>query len=188
MNIFYPLKDSRSLLFSKFPSESLNPSRSFLKCFIIFTSYPYSLLYFFYFYLFPGILEFWCLATVTFKVTVVVQKYRKKYVYIFGIPLLINLFTSLIDLGNIHFFFLSGFFFMDTDGSLESRGRVGGEGGGHLLFHSTTSTRSRTFRHFFVTLRVRWLSHIFNRTACITRQILDEIHHIELPFDWLRGC
>ena len=68
LNIFYPLKDLRSLLSSKFPS--LNPSRSFLKCFIIFTSYPYSLLYFFYFYLFPGILEFWCLATVTFKFTV----------------------------------------------------------------------------------------------------------------------
>ena len=43
------------------------------------------------------------------------------------------------------------------------------KGGDHLLFHSTTSTRSfrhsflpRTFRHLFVTLHVRWLSHIFN--------------------------
>ena len=32
---------------------------------------------------------------------------------------------------------------------------------------TTTSTRSRTFRHFFATLHVRWLSHIFNRNACI---------------------
>ena len=47
LNIFYPLKDLRSLLSSKFPS--LNPSRSFLKCFIIFTSYSYSLLCFFVF-------------------------------------------------------------------------------------------------------------------------------------------
>ena len=39
--------------------------------------------------------------------------------------------------------------------------------GDHLLFHPTTSTRSRTFRHLFATLHVRWLSHIFNRTACI---------------------
>ena len=39
--------------------------------------------------------------------------------------------------------------------------------GGHLLFHSSTSTRSQTFRHLFATLHVRWLSHIFNRTACI---------------------
>ena len=56
-NIFYPLKYWRSL-FSKFPLEALNPSRRFLKCFIIFTSYPYSLLYFlhFYLYLLPGIL------------------------------------------------------------------------------------------------------------------------------------
>ena len=51
LNIFYPLKDSKSFLFSKFPLESLNPSRSFLKCFIIFTSYllPYSVIFFFIF-------------------------------------------------------------------------------------------------------------------------------------------
>ena len=42
-----------------------------------------------------------------------------------------------------------------------------GKGGDHLLFHFTTSTRSQTFRHLFATLHVRWLSHIFNRTACI---------------------
>ena len=54
LNIFYPLKDSRSLLFSKFQLELLNSSRSFLKCFIVFISCPYFLLH----YLFPGILEF----------------------------------------------------------------------------------------------------------------------------------
>ena len=42
-----------------------------------------------------------------------------------------------------------------------------GKGGYHLFFHWTTSTRSQTFRHLFTTLHVRWLSHIFNRTACI---------------------
>ena len=42
-----------------------------------------------------------------------------------------------------------------------------GKGGDHLLFHFTTSTRSQTFRHLFATLHVRWLSHIFNCTACI---------------------
>ena len=30
-----------------------------------------------------------------------------------------------------------------------------------------TSTPSRTFRRLFTTLQVRWLSHIFNRNACI---------------------
>ena len=40
-----------------------------------------------------------------------------------------------------------------------------GKGGDHLLFHSTTSTRS--LRHLFATLHVRWLSRIFNRNACI---------------------
>ena len=61
------------------------------------------------------------------------------------------------------FFLLSGFSFMDTDNSQDS----GGRGGDHLLFHSTTFTRSRTFRHLFATFHVRWLSHIFNRNACI---------------------
>ena len=42
-----------------------------------------------------------------------------------------------------------------------------GEGRAPFLFHSTTSTRSRTFRHLFATLHARWLSHIFDRTACI---------------------
>ena len=79
LNLFYLQKNSRSLLFRKFPSESLNPSRSFLKAFVIFTSYPYSVLHFFYLYLFPGILEFWCLVTVTFKFTVLHNNiYRKK--------------------------------------------------------------------------------------------------------------
>ena len=42
-----------------------------------------------------------------------------------------------------------------------------GKGGDHLLFHSTISTRSRTFKHLFATLHVKWLSHIFNCNACI---------------------
>ena len=42
-----------------------------------------------------------------------------------------------------------------------------GKGGDHRLFHSVTSTRLRTLRHFFVTLHVRWLSRIFNRNACV---------------------
>ena len=42
-----------------------------------------------------------------------------------------------------------------------------GKGVDYLSFHSTTFTRSRTFRHLFATLHVRWLSHIFNRNACI---------------------
>ena len=41
------------------------------------------------------------------------------------------------------------------------------KGGDHFLFHSTTVTRSQTFRHLFATLHVWWLSHIFNRNACI---------------------
>ena len=63
----------------------------------------------------------------------------------------------------LSYFFLSRFSFTDTEDTQESRGREGN----HLLFHSTTSTRSRTFRHLFATLYVRWLPHIFNRTACI---------------------
>ena len=58
--------------------------------------------------------------------------------------------------------FQSGFSFTDTDNSQDSREREG-----TILFHSTTSTRSRTFRHLFATLHMGWLSHIFNRNACI---------------------
>ena len=71
-----------------------------------------------------------------------------------------------VKLGNSQFFFffflLSGFSFTDTDNSQDSRVREG-----TIFFHSTTSTLSRTFRHLFATLHVRWLSYIFNRTACI---------------------
>ena len=41
-----------------------------------------------------------------------------------------------------------------------------GKGGDYLSFHSATSIRSRTFRHIFATLHVRWLSRIFNSIAC----------------------
>ena len=61
------------------------------------------------------------------------------------------------------YFFYQGFFFTDTDDPQDSREREGN----HLLFHSTTSTRSQIFGHLFATLHVRWLSHIFNHIACI---------------------
>ena len=60
------------------------------------------------------------------------------------------------------FFSIRNFF----HGNWQLTGQLG-KGEDHLLFHSTTSTRSQTFRHLFATLHVRWLSHIFNRTACI---------------------
>ena len=61
------------------------------------------------------------------------------------------------------FFFSMRVFF---HGHLQLTGQQG-KGGDHILFHSTTPTRSWTFRHLFATLHVRWLSHIFNRTAYI---------------------
>ena len=60
-------------------------------------------------------------------------------------------------------FFLSGF-------SFHRHWRFTGQqrkGGNHRLFHFSTSTRSRTFRHLFATLHVRWLSRIFSRNACV---------------------
>ena len=41
------------------------------------------------------------------------------------------------------------------------------KGRDHVLFHSATSTCSRTFRHLFATLHVRLLSQIFIQTTCI---------------------
>ena len=53
--------------------------------------------------------------------------------------------------------------------------RQQGKGEDHFLFHSTTSTRSRTFRHLFATLHVRW-HHIFLIAPLVfTRLLLDEI-------------
>ena len=61
-----------------------------------------------------------------------------------------------------------------------------GKEGGHPLFHSTTSTLSRTLRHLFATLHVRWLSRIFLiATLVFTRLLLEIYHLIELPFEWL---
>ena len=56
------------------------------------------------------------------------------------------------------FFYLSGFFFY---GHWRLTGQQG-KRGGHLFFHFTTSTCSRTFRLFFVTLHVKRLLHMFN--------------------------
>ena len=57
-------------------------------------------------------------------------------------------------------FFLSKFSFTDTDNSQDSRGREG------TIFFSTEPLPPAP-KHLFTTLHVRWLSHIFNRTACI---------------------
>ena len=59
------------------------------------------------------------------------------------------------------------FFYQDFLSRTLTIHRTAGEGRGPSLFHCTTSTRSRTFRHLVATLHVRWLSHIFNHTACI---------------------
>ena len=55
-----------------------------------------------------------------------------------------------------------------------------GKGGDHLLFPSTSSTRSRTFKHLFSTLHLRWLSSMFNHNACIYQTAT----RWDLPFYW----
>ena len=62
------------------------------------------------------------------------------------------------------------FFFLFYQGFIHRHWRFNGQqgkGGDHLLFDSTTSTGSRTLRHLFTTLHLRWLSSIFNRNAFI---------------------
>ena len=66
------------------------------------------------------------------------------------------------------FFFYKGF--LSQTLALTGQQRKGGD---HLLFYSTTSTRSGTFRHLFATLHVTWLSHIFIRNACINQTAPD---------------
>ena len=82
------------------------------------------------------------------------------------------------------FFFLSGF----PSHTLTIHRTAGQERGPSFLFHSTISTRLRTFKHLFATLHVRWPSRVFNCNACVYssclhRLLLDEIYHlIELIF------
>ena len=88
----------------------------------------------------------------------------------------------------IHYpqFFLSAFFF-HAHWRLTGQQRKGGD---HFLFHFTTSTRSRTFRHLFATLHVRWLSHIFNCNARIyqtaTRWYFTTLSNYHLIDWWCR--
>ena len=63
---------------------------------------------------------------------------------------------------NLHFFSIRVFFHRHWLFTGQQR-----KGGDHRLFHSTTSTRSRTFRYLFTTLHVRWLSRFFSRNACV---------------------
>ena len=65
-----------------------------------------------------------------------------------------------------------------------------------ILFHSNTFACSRTFRHLFATLHVRWLSHILNHTSCfyqantrwylpsywITIWLIDDVDWLKLFF------
>ena len=88
----------------------------------------------------------------------------------------------------LFFVFLSGFSFTDTDDSQDSRGRERTI----FLFHSTTSTRSRTLRHLFATLHVRWLSRIFNCNASVYQTAT---RWNSLPYwiniwliDWCNAC
>ena len=64
------------------------------------------------------------------------------------------------------FFFLSGFSFKD--------------------YHSTTSSRSQTFKDFLQLCIWDDYYVLLIATLVFTRPLLDEIYHlIELPFDWL---
>ena len=95
--------------------------------------------------------------------------------------------NTLLRLSNSCFFFC---FFFSIRVFFHGHWRLTGQqgkGGDHLLFHSTTSTRSRTFRHLFATLHVRWLSHIFNHIACIyqTATLWDlPPYRITILIDW----
>ena len=64
-------------------------------------------------------------------------------------------------------FFLSGFFLTRFQRFQQTIQGPAGERRELSWFLSTTSTRSRTFRHLFETLHLRWLALIFIRAICI---------------------
>ena len=67
------------------------------------------------------------------------------------------------DLTYIHILFFVGVFFHRHCRFTEQQGK----GMDRVLFHFTTFTRSRTFRHSSATLYMKWLPHIFSRIACV---------------------
>ena len=72
------------------------------------------------------------------------------------------------------FFFLSGFYFKDTEGSQDSRGKEGTI----FLFHSTTSTAHEQ-SDIYLQLCMSDDYHIFYITPLVfTRLPLDEIYHL----------
>ena len=90
--------------------------------------------------------------------------------------------------GKNHFFcccsFLSGFSFIDNDGSQDSKGREG------TIFYSNLPLPP-AHKHWDIYLQLcKWDDyHIFFMAPLVfARLLLDEIYHlIELPFDWLIG-
>ena len=58
--------------------------------------------------------------------------------------------------------------------------RAAWQGRDDILFYSSTSKRSQTFRQLFETLHVRWLSPIFNRIACIYQAACHSMRFITL--------
>ena len=80
------------------------------------------------------------------------------------------------------FLFLSGFSFMDTDDSQESRGREG------TIFYSTLPLPlAHGHSDIYLHLCMWDDHHVFLIASLVfTRPLLSEIYHrIELPFDWL---
>ena len=88
--------------------------------------------------------------------------------FIVALQLYWNRISSWVFSCNFAAYFQNTFFFYQGYLSrILTTHRTAREGRGPFLFHSTTSTRSRTSRDLFATLHMRWLSHAFNRTACI---------------------
>ena len=99
-------------------------------------------------------LIFFCFGTSTFDhVTVLLLKFLKNFYHFKNWDIIKKVWK---------FFFIRVFFHRHRRFTGQQ-----GKGGNHILFHSTTSTRSQTLRHLFATLHVRWLSRIFNRNACV---------------------
>ena len=85
------------------------------------------------------------------------------------------------------FLFLSEFSFTDTDDPQDSRGREGAFFIRLYHFHPLTNIQT-----LFATLHVRWLSHIFNRNACIyqtaTRWDFTTLSNYHLIDWWCEVC
>ena len=111
-----------------------------------------------------------------------IDAYFKALIHFLKLHLEKVLLRPTLFVGRCYFFYYQGF----LSQTMTVHG-IAGKETETSLFLFTIFTRSRTFRHLFASLHVRWLPPAFNCIACNCQTAIDKTCHLgNLPFfDWL---